>query len=119
MLLILCPSLANTGPKPTVALVTSGGCCIWYDEPGLLREIEELIDEAIPVVEIESLDASDAERFGARVAAKQAAQAYVSHVEELAGTVEALDGLQTRAQASYHGLRTRDWAAELAAAATQ
>lgn len=88
-------------------LTTKGGCCIWYDEPKLLGEVEEHLGVTIDQV------ASDfnipIDEFDGKVTYGQkkrdTGSGYKGHVEFLAPTVAELATLEKRAQSSFINLR--------------
>ncbi|CAL8097098.1 unnamed protein product [Calicophoron daubneyi] len=88
-------------------LVEQGGCCIWYNEPQLLADIEEHLGVTIDTVDSNLVVPSDA--FDGKVVygqkLKQLAPKYKSHVDVLASAVKELNQLEKRSQQSYLRLK--------------
>ncbi|PVD20486.1 hypothetical protein C0Q70_18642 [Pomacea canaliculata] len=88
-------------------LTDEGGCCIWYDEPTLLNDIEEHLDITIdrvgndfdvPVNEFDGKVTYGQKRKGG-------GSLYKGHVEFLAPTVSELAQLEKAAQTSFIDLK--------------
>ncbi|KAF5402884.1 ATP-dependent RNA helicase DDX1 [Paragonimus heterotremus] len=88
-------------------LLEQGGCCIWYNEVGLLGEIEEHLGVTIDTVDsnlVVPTDAFDGKVvYGQRL--KQLAPKYQSHVAVLASAVKELHQLERKSQQSYLRLK--------------
>ncbi|THD25306.1 ATP-dependent RNA helicase DDX1 [Fasciola hepatica] len=88
-------------------LVEHGGCCIWYNEPNLLGEIEEHLGITIDTVDSKLSIPADA--FDGKVVygqkLKHLAPTYKSHVDVLASSVKELNQLEKRSQQSYLRLK--------------
>ena len=92
------------GKQKSTKLASEGGCCIWYDEPALLRGVQARLGTTI-----ETLDAF-LERQPAGLAslaaygqAKEGGlnEASTAHLVELAPAVAELAALETQAQLSF------------------
>ncbi|XP_055349017.1 ATP-dependent RNA helicase DDX1-like [Paramacrobiotus metropolitanus] len=88
-------------------LKDEGGCCIWYNEVGLMGEIEEHLGVTVPEVGKEMNVPVD--EFEGKVTYGQKRQAigtgYKDHVGLLQATVTQLADLEKRAQTSFLQLR--------------
>ncbi|OON19216.1 hypothetical protein CRM22_001199 [Opisthorchis felineus] len=88
-------------------LVEHGGCCIWYNEPNLLGDIEEHLGITIDAVDSNLLVQADA--FDGKVVygqkLKQLAPKYKTHVDVLASAVKELNQLEKKTQQSYLRLK--------------
>ncbi|CAH8679970.1 unnamed protein product [Schistosoma rodhaini] len=88
-------------------LLDQGGCCIWYNEPNLLNEIEEHLGVTIDTVDKNltiPVDAFDGKVvYGQKL--KKMAPKYQSHVNILASSVKELDNLEKRSQQDFLRLR--------------
>ncbi|VDP86376.1 unnamed protein product [Echinostoma caproni] len=88
-------------------LVEQGGCCIWYNEPNLLGDIEEHLGITIDTVDSNLSIPADA--FDGKVVygqkLKHLAPTYKSHVDVLASSVKELNQLEKRAQQSFLRLK--------------
>ncbi|KAI0227121.1 ATP-dependent RNA helicase DDX1 [Lamellibrachia satsuma] len=87
-------------------LVPKGGCCIWYNEPQYLGEIEEhlgvTIDQVGPELEVPVNEYDGKVVYGQKL--KRKGPSYEGHVASLAPTVKELYQLEKRAQTSYFNL---------------
>ncbi|XP_005093572.1 ATP-dependent RNA helicase DDX1 [Aplysia californica] len=88
-------------------LTDHGGCCIWYDEPKLLSDVEEHLDVTIdriqpdmkvPINEFDGKVTYGKKRTGG-------GSAYKGHVEFLAPTVSELAQLEKKAQTTFIDLK--------------
>ena len=96
------------GKQLSTKLASAGGCCIWYDEPALLKGVEKRLG-----AQIESLDAFVARQpkggggtsqFGATYGqAKDGGlnEQTSAHLEQLAPAVSELAALEVRAQKAF------------------
>ena len=93
------------GKTLSTKLASAGGCCIWYDEPALLKGVEKRLG-----AQIESLDAFVAKggggssQFGATYGqAKDGGltEQTSAHLEQLAPAVSELAALEVRAQKAF------------------
>ena len=97
------------GKTLSTKLASAGGCCIWYDEPALLKGVEKRLG-----AQIESLDAfvarqpkgggGGAPQFGATYGqAKDGGlnEQTSAHLEQLAPAVSELAALEVRAQKAF------------------
>ncbi|KAF8566075.1 hypothetical protein P879_03368 [Paragonimus westermani] len=88
-------------------LLEQGGCCIWYNELGLLGEIEEHLGVTIDTVDSNLVVPTDA--FDGKVVygqkLKQLGPKYQSHVSVLASAVKELHQLERKSQQSYLRLK--------------
>ncbi|XP_021364421.1 ATP-dependent RNA helicase DDX1-like [Mizuhopecten yessoensis] len=89
------------------SLTDHGGCCVWYDEPKLLLDIQEHLDITIETVEpdlkvpINEFDGKVI--YGNK--RKNAGSSYQGHVDSLAPAVKELADLEKRAQTSFIDLK--------------
>lgn len=87
-------------------LTDEGGCCIWYNEPQYLADIEEHLGVTIDQVDTSLKIATD--EFDGKVTYGQkrsnAGSGYKGHVEMLAPAVKELAELEKKAQSSYINL---------------
>jgi ATP-dependent RNA helicase DDX1 len=87
-------------------LVDEGGCCIWYNEPLYLADIEEHL--GITIDQVDTSLKITMNEFDGKVTYGQkrsnTGTGYKGHVEMLAPAVKELAALETRAQASYLNL---------------
>jgi ATP-dependent RNA helicase DDX1 len=85
-------------------LVEQGGCCMWYNELQLLGEIEEHLITTIPQMgsdlKIQVNDFDGKITYGAKKAAGSGLN-YQTHVQQLAGDVMRLSGLEMKAQSNF------------------
>ncbi|KAK6184601.1 hypothetical protein SNE40_007044 [Patella caerulea] len=88
-------------------LTDRGGCCIWYNEPQLLSDIEEHLDITIdkidPDMKVPINEFDGKVSYGQR--RKAGGSAYQGHVQFLAPTVSELAQLEKKAQTSYIDLK--------------
>ncbi|XP_052816444.1 ATP-dependent RNA helicase DDX1-like [Mya arenaria] len=88
-------------------LTDRGGCCIWYNEPQLLSDVEEHLDITIDKVEPEMKVPIN--EFDGKVTYGQkragAGSGYKGHVETLAPAVMELAKLEKRVQTSFIDLK--------------
>ncbi len=98
------------GKTLSTKLASAGGCCIWYDEPALLKGVEKRLG-----AQIESLDAfvarqpkggGGSSQFGATSIYGQAKDGGLNeqtsaHLEQLAPAVSELAALEVRAQKAF------------------
>ncbi|CAH0384139.1 unnamed protein product [Bemisia tabaci] len=95
------------------ALTDQGGCCIWYNEPRYLAEIEDHLNVTIQQVEPEldiPVDEFDGKVVYGQKRSNQGSN-YENHVEQMAPAVKDLSALESKAQLtflqrSYSRLRT-------------
>ena len=84
-------------------LATKGGCSIWYDEPKLLREIEEHLGVTIPLVEsdmkVPVCEFDGVVTYGEKKSA--AGTGYKGHADVLAPSVTELAKLEFAAQNNF------------------
>ncbi|RZF40738.1 hypothetical protein LSTR_LSTR014357 [Laodelphax striatellus] len=84
-------------------LTDSGGCCVWYNEPRYLADIEEHLNVTIQQVTPE-LDVP-VDEFDGKVTYGQKKQnlgsGYENHVAQMAPTVQELAKLESQAQLIY------------------
>eukprot|EP01052_Picozoa_sp_SAG31_P032316 SAG31_NODE_3531_length_4151_cov_2.125864_3_plen_128_part_00 len=103
-------SLAKVGPNGNPV---GGGCCIWYDEPALLTDVEKRLGKPIEVLPPDLRPPNlkpgqdPASLYGELAAGPNKEDRYTFHVEELAPTVAELKQLETAAQQSFFELRQR------------
>ena len=99
--------------KLSVRLASDGGCCIWYDEPGLLVEVEARLKQ--PIQELGpgpdfTMPAKIA-RARAEAAAGRPSVAplsdYDSHADELMATAQTLSGIEVASQQFHLQMKTR------------
>lgn len=87
-------------------LTDDGGCCIWYNEPQYLADIEEHLGVTIDQVDTSLKIATD--EFDGKVTYGQkrrnAGSGYKGHIELLAPAVKELADLEKKAQSSYINL---------------
>ncbi|XP_076109926.1 ATP-dependent RNA helicase DDX1-like [Mytilus galloprovincialis] len=90
-------------------LTDYGGCCIWYDEPKLLSDIQEHLDITIDLVQPDMKVAIN--EFDGKVTYGQRRKvgggSYKGHIETLAPSVKELAELEKRAQTSFIDLKYR------------
>lgn len=88
-------------------LTDKGGCCIWYDEPKLLNEIQEhldiTIDKVQPDMKIPVFEFDGKVTYGQK--RRNVGSMYQGHVAQLAPTVSELAKLETMAQTSFIDLK--------------
>lgn len=88
-------------------LTDRGGCCIWYDEPKLLNDIQEhldiTIDKVQPDMKIPIFEFDGKVTYGQK--RKNTGSMYRGHVAQLAPTVSELAILEKRAQTSFIDLK--------------
>ncbi|ESO81968.1 hypothetical protein LOTGIDRAFT_135662 [Lottia gigantea] len=88
-------------------LTDRGGCCIWYNEPQLLKDIEEHLDITIdridPDMKIPINEFDGKVSYGQR--RKAGGSVYQGHVQFLAPTVSELASLEKKAQTSFIDLK--------------
>ncbi|XP_067005391.1 ATP-dependent RNA helicase Ddx1 [Anabrus simplex] len=84
-------------------LTDEGGCCIWYNEPQYLAEIEEHLNVTIQQIEPDMKVPMD--EFDGKVVYGQKRQLtgslYENHVAQMAPTVKELSELESKAQIKY------------------
>nr|CAD7448799.1 unnamed protein product [Timema bartmani] len=84
-------------------LIDQGGCCIWYNEPNYLAEIEDHLNVTIQQVEPNLKVPMD--HFDGKVIYGQkkqnAGSNYENHVAQMAPTVKELSQLESQAQLMY------------------
>lgn len=87
-------------------LTDEGGCCIWYNEPQYLGDIEEhlgvTIDQADPTFKIETNEFDGKVTYGQKRA--NTGSGYKGHTDVLAASVKKLTELENKAQSSYINL---------------
>lgn len=90
-------------------LTDYGGCCIWYDEPKFLTDIQEHLDITIDKVETDMK--VPVNEFDGKVTygqkRKLGGSAYQGHIASLAPAVKELAELEKRAQTSFIDLKYR------------
>jgi len=88
-----------------------GGCCIWYNEPQLLKDVEEHLGETISVcpdsMEVPTNEFDGKVVYGEKKSHKSA---YEGHVDVLRPAVADLHRLEVAAQESYLRFGNRTWA---------
>ncbi|KAL5021782.1 hypothetical protein ScPMuIL_000937, partial [Solemya velum] len=88
-------------------LTDVGGCCIWYNEPKLLMDVEEHLDITIdrvePTMKVPLNEFDGKVTYGTRRVNTQ--NLYQGHVAFLAPTVKELAQLETKAQTSFIELK--------------
>ena len=88
-------------------LTDQGGCCIWYNEPKLLLDVEEHLDITIDKISTEMkvpINEFDGKvTYGAKKKANFSS--YKGHVEFLAPTVSELSHLEKKAQTTFIDLK--------------
>ncbi|GAB1597636.1 ATP-dependent RNA helicase DDX1-like [Argonauta hians] len=88
-------------------LTDRGGCCIWYDEPKLLNDIQEhldiTIDKVQPDMKIPVFEFDGKVTYGQK--RKNTGSTYKGHVAQLAPTVSELSILEKRVQSSFIDLK--------------
>ncbi|XP_037075202.1 ATP-dependent RNA helicase Ddx1-like [Pollicipes pollicipes] len=84
-------------------LTERGGCCIWYDEPRLLADIEDHLGVTIPQIGTDLR--VPVNEFDGRVVYGERRQAagsgYQDHVQQMASSVRELASLETQAQTLF------------------
>lgn len=84
-------------------LTDQGGCCIWYNEPRYLGDIEEHLN--ITIQQVEPKMDIPADEFDGKVVYGQKrlnrGSGYETHVEQMAPTVQELSDLECKAQLMY------------------
>lgn len=84
-------------------LTDYGGCCIWYNEPQLLSDVQEhldiTIDKVSPEMKVPVNEFDGKVSYGKR--RTNAGGTYKGHVESLAPAVKELAELEKRAQTSF------------------
>nr|CAD7412483.1 unnamed protein product [Timema poppensis] len=84
-------------------LIDQGGCCIWYNEPNYLAEIEDHLNVTIQQVEPDLKVPMD--HFDGKVIYGQkkqnAGSNYENHVAQMAPVVKELSQLESQAQLTY------------------
>merc|ERR1712086_640247 len=92
-------------------LKNEGGCCIWYNESQLLKEVEEHLGETI-IVCPDSMEVPTNEFDGKVVYGEKKSQksAYAGHVDVLQPALADLQRLEDTAQESYLRFGHRSWA---------
>ncbi|KAG1690984.1 ATP-dependent RNA helicase DDX1 [Nymphon striatum] len=95
-------------------LTDNGGCCIWYDEPRYLGEIEEHLGVVIQQTGTDLKVTSD--EFDGKVTygqkRKDLGSNYVNHVGDMSNAVDQLASLETEAQSLFikrHFLNDKSW----------
>lgn len=90
-------------------LTDRGGCCIWYNEPQILGDVEEHLD--ITIEQIEPDMKVPLNEFDGKVTygqkRKNTGSGYKGHVETLAPAVMELAKLEKRVQTSFIDLKYR------------
>lgn len=90
-------------------LTDYGGCCIWYNEPQLLNEIQDhldiTIDKVAPDMKVPVNEFDGKVVYGEK--RKAGGSLYKGHVEFLAPAVSDLAQLEKRAQSSFINLKYR------------
>ncbi|CAH1779368.1 unnamed protein product [Owenia fusiformis] len=88
-------------------LTTQGGCCIWYNEPLYIGDIEEhlgvTIDQVGPEIKVPVNEFDGKVVYGQKQTNK--GSGYKGHVEFLAPTVKELAELEKQAQSSFIHLK--------------
>lgn len=84
-------------------LTDRGGCCVWYNEPRYLAEIEDhlniTIDQVSPELEIPRNEFDGKVTYGQKRVQK--GSDYKDHVSQMAPAVAELSKLESRAQLAY------------------
>lgn len=90
-------------------LTDRGGCCIWYNEPQLLSDVEEhldvTIDQVEPDMKVPVNEFDGKVTYGQR--RKLGGSGYKGHVESLAPAVMELAKLEKKVQTSFIDLKYR------------
>ncbi|KAF5296130.1 hypothetical protein FQR65_LT10300 [Abscondita terminalis] len=85
------------------ALTNVKGCCVWYNEPQYLADIEDHLNITIQQIETDMKVPSD--EFDGKVVygqkRKQTGSGYQSHTAQMVPIVKDLSGLESRAQLIY------------------
>ncbi|CAG5135712.1 unnamed protein product, partial [Candidula unifasciata] len=88
-------------------LTDQGGCCIWYNEPQLLADIEEHLDITIerisPEMKVPINEFDGKVVYGER--RKAGGSVYKGHIDLLAPTVAELTQLEKKAQTTFIDLK--------------
>ena len=97
---------SRSGKCSNTALVSDGGCTIWYDEPALLGAIEDLIAEEIQFMDAQyrlpHLDAAPGSiKYGEKVDVVEAPSSSAKYIDALKPTVKTLAQLEHNAQVSF------------------
>ena len=100
------------GKKCTdTTLVEKGGCCIWYDEPQLLRDVEEHLGVVIgrvgPDIDVPADEFDGKVIYGEKKGSS--GTQYKGHVDALKPAVADLARLEEAAQSCYLTLRHKGW----------
>ncbi|XP_062591227.1 ATP-dependent RNA helicase DDX1-like, partial [Saccostrea cucullata] len=90
-------------------LTDHGGCCIWYDEPKLLEDVQEhldiTIDKVDPSMKVPVNEFDGKVTYGQK--RKNTGGTYIGHAASLAPAVKELADLEKRAQTSFIDLKYR------------
>ncbi|CAG0893465.1 unnamed protein product [Darwinula stevensoni] len=107
-----CPSRGRNCSNTN--LTTEGGCCMWYNEPQYLADIEEHLGVTIQQVDPDFKVPMD--EFDGKVVygqkRSQTGTNYQTHVAQMAPTVQELASLESQAQLIYlkrHYLKDNPW----------
>ena len=101
------PALASLGPHGNPV---GGGCCIWYDEPDLLKQVEKRLgrpvesvgpDMALPAGKLAAAD------YGAAKNGSGGDKPDHNHLAELRGPLERLRSLEVDAMASFYSIQRK------------
>jgi len=91
------------GKQLSTKLASDGGCCIWYDEPGLLRSIEKRLGASIEGLEQFLEQGKGLEQLAVYGQAKDGGlnERSGEHLRELAPAIDELADLEARVQQSF------------------
>jgi ATP-dependent RNA helicase DDX1 len=98
--------------KLSPKLATDGGCCIWYDEPGMLIEVEARLKQPIqelgaaPEFAIPAKIARAREAAAAGVSIEVPLSDYDSHASEMLPTAQTLSVLEVQSQQFHLQMKT-------------
>ncbi|KAJ1483079.1 DEAD-domain-containing protein [Baffinella frigidus] len=84
-----------------------GGNCVWYDEPGLLKQVETLLGKSVERMPPSLTLRPDLLNLKFGEEQQGASLVTGEHVDALRPVVQRLAAIETSAQASFHNLRAR------------
>eukprot|EP01120_Amphizonella_sp_Union-15-10_P007268 TRINITY_DN2432_c0_g1_i1.p1 TRINITY_DN2432_c0_g1~~TRINITY_DN2432_c0_g1_i1.p1 ORF type:complete len:335 (+),score=51.01 TRINITY_DN2432_c0_g1_i1:105-1109(+) len=100
-----CPSRGKNCNNTKLTTDKPGGCCIWYDEPTLLQQIEQLAGPVPRLTPAGNMPSGATKKYG-EAAAGGDSEVWKGHEQFLKPIVTELSELEKSIQSKFHLMRT-------------